>query len=66
MILENISNYEGECIVEEHHSFTFEDLSNKIEQYGDQLKQSIKDSDVVVIDSDYSFHSIALLLDCAH
>lgn len=62
MILDCIKQYKGTCIIEESNSYSFMDLNNQIQKYSALLGRLIEKNDVVLIDSDYSFNSIALLL----
>ena len=60
---EQLSSYSGEAIIDINGSFSFQELISQIDNYSRALLKdpNIKNS-VIVIDSDYSFFSIALLL----
>ena len=62
MNLEQLKEYKGEAVIDQEGSYSFDELNNKIEEYDLFLKSNITTGDVVVIDSDYSFNSIVLLL----
>lgn len=62
MNVEQLSNYSGEAIIDSNGSFTFQELISQINTYSTTLtKQTNIKNKVIVIDSDYSFYSIALL-----
>ena len=61
MIIENIGHYEGQSIIEENATYSFAELAQQIASYQRDLKNKLVQGDVVIIDADYSFHSIALL-----
>ena len=61
MIIENIGHYEGQSIIEENATYSFVELAQQIASYQRDLKDKLVQGDVVIIDADYSFHSIALL-----
>lgn len=61
-MIELIKNYKGECITDLNGSYTFSDLVNQINVFKNLLSNKIKNHDRVLIYSDYTFHSISLLL----
>lgn len=60
-MIDRFDNYVGEAIVEGNRSYTYQDLFKQISNYQAFLKNEIETNDVLIIDSDYSFNSIALL-----
>ena len=62
MKIEQLSSYSGEAIIDINGSFSFQELVSQIDDYSSVLRKNpnIKQR-VIVIDSDYSFYSIALL-----
>jgi acyl-coenzyme A synthetase/AMP-(fatty) acid ligase len=63
MKIGQLSSYSGEAIIDTNGSFSFQELVLQIDIYSSLLlKNSNIKKRVVVIDSDYSFYSIALLL----
>lgn len=62
MIIEQLKEYKGEAIIDLKGTYSFNDLTDQIEKYDQSLNLHIEKGDVIVIDSDYSFNSIALLL----
>lgn len=61
-MIELIKNYQGECITDLNGSYTFFDLVNQINEFKNLLSNKIRNHDRVLIYSDYTFHSISLLL----
>jgi len=61
-MIELIKNYKGECITDLNGSYTFFDLVNQINEFKNLLSNKIRNHDRVLIYSDYTFHSISLLL----
>lgn len=61
-MIELFKKYEGECITDLNGSYTFSDLFNQINEYKNLLSNKIRNHDRVIIYSDYSFHSISILL----
>lgn len=57
-----MKNYSGEAIVDKTGRFSFNDLINQIEDYSNIVQNEIEVGDVLVIESDYSFYSVALLI----
>jgi len=62
MILELIKNFDGISIIDENGSFSYNQLSNQVNKYKNQLDKKIIDFDNVIIYSDYNFYSISLLI----
>jgi acyl-coenzyme A synthetase/AMP-(fatty) acid ligase len=62
MKLDLFNDYKGEAIIYKGKSYSFQDLLNQINKYKFELKSVINDYDVVILDADYSFYSISLLL----
>lgn len=62
MKLNQFKEFKGEAIIFRGVSYDFEDLANQIKNYQEKLNLYINKNDVVIIDSDYSFYSISLLL----
>ena len=62
MTLEQLKLYSGESIIDKSGRYTFEDLLFQIDKYEREIDSVISKNDIIVIDSDYSFYSIALLL----
>ena len=62
MKLEQFNNYSGEAIIYKETSYSFQDLFNQINKNKEKLKSYINQNDIVIVDSDYSFYSISLLL----
>ena len=62
MTINQLRNYEGNCIIENDEVFSYLDLVQKIESYQNELSSQIQKGDIVCIKSDYSFKSIALFL----
>lgn len=61
-MVELIKNYVGECITDSNGSYTFSDLINQINQFKNLLIVKIRKHDRVLIYSDYTFHSVSLLV----
>jgi acyl-coenzyme A synthetase/AMP-(fatty) acid ligase len=62
MIVELIKNYTGECIVDQNGRYTFSDLITQINNFKTLLVGKFEKHDRVLIYSDYTFHSISLLI----
>jgi acyl-coenzyme A synthetase/AMP-(fatty) acid ligase len=62
MMVELIKNYEGECITDQNGSYAFSELVNQINEFKNLLSNKIRNHDRVLIHSDYTFHSISLLV----
>ena len=62
MIVELIKNYKGECITDQNGSYTFSDLITQINDFKTLLNGKFRKHDRVLIYSDYTFHSISLLI----
>ncbi|WP_405399556.1 ANL family adenylate-forming protein [Maribacter sp. Asnod2-G09] len=61
-MIELIKKYEGECITDLNGSYTFSELVDQINEFKNQLSNKIRNHDRVLIYSDYTFHSISLLV----
>ena len=61
-MVELIKNYQGECITDLNGSYTFSDLVTQINEFRNLLSGKIRNHDRVLIYSDYTFHSISLLI----
>lgn len=61
-MFELIKKYKGECITDLNGSYTFSDLVNQINEFKNLLSNKIRNHDRVLIYSDYTFHSISLLI----
>jgi len=61
-MIELIKKYEGECIIDLNGTYTFSDLVSQTNKFKNQLYNKIRNHDRVLIYSDYTFHSISLLL----
>lgn len=61
-MVELIKNYEGECITDQNGSYAFSELVNQINEFKNLLSNKIRNHDRVLIHSDYTFHSISLLV----
>ena len=59
---ELIKKYKGECIIDLNGTYTFSDLVSQTNKFKKQLSNKIRNHDRVLIYSDYTFHSISLLL----
>ena len=59
---ELIKKYKGECIIDPNGTYTFSDLVSQTNKFKKQLSNKIRNHDRVLIYSDYTFHSISLLL----
>ena len=57
-----IKNYTGECIVDQNGSYTFSDLKTQINDFKILLSDKFREHDRVLIYSDYTFHSVSLLI----
>ena len=55
-------NYKGECITDQNGSYTFSDLITQINDFKTLLNGKFRKHDRVLIYSDYTFHSISLLI----
>ena len=62
MILQQFKNYVGDAIIHKEISYSYENLVSQIEKYNRKIKSCVDENDVVIIDADYSFYSISLLL----
>lgn len=63
MKLDQFENYTGEAIIDFIDKHTYSKLLSQINTYKKELaKEKIKKGEVIIIDSDYNFFSIALLL----
>lgn len=62
MIVELIKNYQGECINDLNGTYTFSDLLTQINEFRNLLSGKVRNHDRVLIYSDYTFHSISLLI----
>ena len=62
MILDQFKSYEGDAIIHNKTSYSFDNLITQIEKYKEKINSCINQNDIVIIDSDYSFYSISLLL----
>jgi acyl-coenzyme A synthetase/AMP-(fatty) acid ligase len=62
MKLSQLNEYIGDAIIFNDITYDFETLVNQIDSYKVLLSSWVKDDDIIIIDSDYSFHCIALLL----
>lgn len=61
-MIEVIKKYEGECIIDLNGTYTFSDLVSQTNKFKNLLSNKIRNHDRVLIYSDYTFHSISLLL----
>ncbi|MGB1448999.1 MAG: ANL family adenylate-forming protein [Flavobacteriaceae bacterium] len=61
-MIELIKKYEGECIIDLNGAYTFSDLVSQTNKFKNQLSNKIRNHDRVLIYSDYTFHSISLLI----
>lgn len=61
-MIEVIKKYEGECIIDLNGTYTFSDLVSQTNKFKNLLSSKIRNHDRVLIYSDYTFHSISLLL----
>ncbi|MDA9339394.1 fatty acid--CoA ligase family protein [Polaribacter sp.] len=61
-MLNQFKDFKGDAIIYNDISYNYQSLANQIENYKEKIKTLINQNDVVVIDSDYSFYSISLLL----
>ena len=61
-MIELIKKYKGECITDLNGGYTFSDLVNQINEFKNLLSNKIRNHDRVLIYSDYTFHSISLLI----
>ena len=61
-MIELIKKYEGECVIDLNGIYTFSDLVSQTNKFKNQLSNKIRNHDRVLIYSDYTFHSISLLL----
>jgi len=61
-MIELIKKYEGECVIDQNGIYTFSDLVSQTNKFKNQLSNKIRNNDRVLIYSDYTFHSISLLL----
>ena len=61
-MIEVIRKYEGECIIDLNGTYTFSDLVSQTNKFKNLLSDKIRNHDRVLIYSDYTFHSISLLL----
>jgi acyl-coenzyme A synthetase/AMP-(fatty) acid ligase len=64
-LLEKLQDYSDlKAIAYKSISYSYGDLYNQVQSYKNQLSLEIKKPAIVIIHSDYSFYSIALLLSC--
>ena len=61
-MIELIKKFEGECLIDLNGIYTFSDLVSQTNKFKNQLSNKIRNHDRVLIYSDYTFHSISLLL----
>ncbi len=61
-MIEVIRKYEGECLIDLNGTYTFSDLVSQTNKFKNLLSNKIRNHDRVLIYSDYTFHSISLLL----
>ena len=61
-MIEVIRKYEGECIIDLNGTYTFSDLVSQTNKFKNLLSNKIRNHDRVLIYSDYTIHSISLLL----
>lgn len=61
-MLSRITTYRGVAIIDDSISYTFQELVDQVETYRTVLAEKVRKEDVVVIDADYSFYSISVLL----
>ena len=61
-MIELIKKYKGEFITDLNGGYTFSDLVNQINEFKNLLSNKIGNHDRVLIYSDYTFHSISLLI----
>ena len=61
-MLEKIQQYTGNAIISRDGVISYEDLTNLVIKYKLEIHTKINENDCVVINSDYSQYSIALLL----
>jgi acyl-coenzyme A synthetase/AMP-(fatty) acid ligase len=62
MKLNQLEKYSGDSIIYDDIIYSYESLVNQINIYEKYLFLKIKYNEIIIIDSDYSFHSISLLL----
>ena len=62
MKIEQFRSYKGDAILYESCSYSYLDLYEKIVFYEKKLEKLIGRNDVIIIESDYSFFSISMLL----
>ena len=62
MILKLITEYSGLVLIDKNGSYLFKDIFLKVQEFKNIIEQRLKQHDKVVIYSDYSFNSIALLI----
>ncbi len=62
MNIEQLKYYTGTSIVESNCEKTYPELYEQVINYRTQLKSLLNQHDVVIIDSDYSFYSVSLIL----
>ena len=62
MNINQLNKYSGLSIIEENAVHTYEELAGQISRYQKEFSERIFSGDVVAIQSDYSFESIATLL----
>ena len=61
-MIELIKKYSGECITDLNGSYTFSDFVSQTNKFKNLLSNKIRNHDRVLIYSDYTIHSISLLL----
>lgn len=62
MNLSQLKEYSGYAVIDRYNSYTFESLAKQIDDFQTFLNNELSVGDVVVVDADYHFYSIALLL----
>ena len=62
MIYNIVKNYTGECIIDDFGFYSFSDLCIQIEKFKKSFIGKVQNNDRVLIYSDYTFHSISLLI----
>ncbi len=61
MKISDFKNHRGVAIIESNSEYTYQDLAQRIDELSIELTKLIENDDVICINSDYSFNSIALL-----
>lgn len=62
MILTTIQSYTGMSIIEDRGSYSFEDLAQQVDEFKSLIEGRFEQNDRVLLYSDYTFHSVALLI----